>query len=283
MNSRLMAVVAMYLLAMMLVSARADSIPGFALSTATHRAGPGWVQLNDPYLSSLHYSGMGFRMELAEQRYLRASDDRFSMINQLSGLMAITTNPASTAQIETVAGTYSFGLRYHYRGMKQLVVLAGGAVEADGGVRVNSRNVNNPVNVDIAVNLNATLGARYLLPTPRRTLQFDVQTELPFAGIMFVPYPGHSYYELYLSKQLSEALFFSSFHNRQGAKLSVSADVPLGRTTLHAAWKYRSTMYRGNGPVFSFNEHSLLLGITYDLFRSSGRRVQFPANYIRVH
>lgn len=282
MNSRLMAVVVMGLLTLAQASARVDSIPGYALSTATHRAGLSWVQINDPYLSSLHYSGMGIRLELAEQRYLRASDDRFSMINQLSGLMAITTNPASTAQIETIAGTYSFGLRYHYRGLKQLVVLAGGAVEADGGVRVNSRNVNNPVNVDVAVNLNATLGARYLLPTRRRILQFDVQTELPLAGIMFVPYPGLSYYELYLSKQLSEALFFSSFHNRQGAKLSLSADVPLGRSTLHAGWKYRHTKYRGNGPVFSFDEHSLLLGITYDLFRSSGRRVQFPANFIRV-
>jgi len=281
-SSRLIAVVVMCLLASALVRAQVDSFPGYALSTATHRVGLSWVQINDPYLSSLQYAGMGLRLELLEQRYLRAGDDRFSMLNRLSGLAAVTMNPASTAQMETVAGAYAFGLRYHYRGIEQLVLLAGANIEADFGVRVNSRNVNNPVNLDIAANLNATLGARYLLPTRRRTLQFDAHTELPFAGVMFVPYPGLSYYELYLSKQLSEAVFFSSFHNRQGAKWSLSVDVPLRRSTLHAAWRYHHTKYQGSGPVFRFDEHSILLGITYDLFRSAGRTRQFPSNYIRV-
>lgn len=264
------------------VHAQVDTLPVFALTTATHRAGISWVELNDPYLSSLPYSGMGFRVELQEQRYLRAGDNRFSMVNRLTGLAAITTNPASTAQIETIAGAYAFGIRYHYRPLDQLVILAGGAVEGDFGVRANSRNVNNPVNMDIAANLNATVGARYLLPLRRRTLQFDAQAEIPLVGVMFVPYPGLSYYELYLSKQLSEAIFVSSLHNRQGGKLAFSVDVPFRRSTLHVGWRYHQLHYQGNGPVFTLAEHSVLLGISYDLFRSAGRSSRFPATYVRV-
>lgn len=262
--------------------AQTDSLPVQALSTATHRAGISWVKLNDPYLSSLEYSGMGLRVELSEQRYLRATDKRFSMLNRLTGLAAITLNPASTAEIETLAGAYAFGIRYHYRPVDRLVIMPGGSLEADFGVRVNSRNVNNPVNLDIAGNLNATLGARYQLPVFRRTVLLDAFAEVPVVGIMFVPYPGLSYYEMYISKQLSEAIFLSSLHNRQGLKTGFSVDVPFRHSTLHAGWRYHLLKYRGNGPVVTFTEHSLLLGISYDVFRSSGRKSKFPAGYVKV-
>jgi hypothetical protein len=264
------------------LKAQTDSLPVQALSTATHRAGISWVKLNDPYLSSLEYSGMGLRVELSEQRYLRATDKRFSMLNRLTGLAAITLNPASTAEIETLAGAYAFGIRYHYRPVDRLVIMPGGSLEADFGVRVNSRNVNNPVNLDIAGNLNATLGARYQLPVFRRTVLLDAFAEVPVVGIMFVPYPGLSYYEMYISKQLSEALFLSSLHNRQGLKTGFSVDIPFRHSTLHAGWRYHQLKYRGNGPVVTFTEHSLLLGISYDVFRSSGRKSKFPAGYVKV-
>lgn len=280
--SRVMGTVVVGLLFSPLVKSQSDSLPEVALSTATHRAGISWVEINDPYLSSLQYSGIGFRVEMQEQRYLQPTDDRFSMVNRLTGLAAITTNPASTAQIETVAGAYALGIRYHYRPFEKWVILMGGNVEGEFGVRVNSRNVNNPVNLDIAGNLNATLGASYLLPTRRRTLKFDAQAEMPLVGVMFVPYPGLSYYELYLSKQLSEAIFLSSLHNRQGGKLALSVEVPFRRSTLHAGWRYTELKYKGSGPVFAISGHSFMVGITYDVVRSSGRQTRFPANYVKV-
>lgn len=275
-------VVGLFVVLSTLLSAQADTIPVYALTTATHRAGMSWIKLNDPYLSSLEYSGAGLRVELSEQRYLRAGDNRFSMLNRLTGLAAITVNPASTAEIETVTGDYTFGIRYHYQPLEQLVIVAGGAMEADIGIRVNSRNVNNPVNLDIAGNLNATLGARYLLTTRKRTIRFDAGAEVPLLGVMFVPYPGLSYYEMYLSKQLSEAIFFSSLHNRQGARYSLSVDFPFRHSTLHAGWQYHQLKYQGSGPVVTIAEHSLMLGISYELFRSSGRMSRFPANYVKV-
>ena len=135
--------------------------------------------------------------------------------------------------------------------------------------------------MDIALNLNAMLGARYFIHTPKRSIQLSGAFEMPVAGMMFVPYPGLSYFELYTSGRIGETLFFSSLHNRQGAKLALSADFPLRTITLHAGWRFHHLKYQGSGPVFVRDEHSLLLGITYDIFRSSGRKSRFPANFVR--
>lgn len=261
--------------------AQTDEQPVYRLSTANHRAGISFVDLFDPYLSSLNYSGIGVRVELLEQRFLNPDSNRFSRFIRLTGMTARTYNPASTAVVDYLGGNLSWGMQYHYRKIDNLVVLAGAAMEGDYGFKMNSRNVNNPINLDIAFTLNALIGARYFLQTRKRTLQFTGSYEIPFIGMMFVPYPGLSYYELYSSRQLSEAIFFSSLHNRQGHKVSVSLDFPLRRSTIHLGWRYNSLKFQGSGPIYSMKEQSVLLGITYDIFRSSGRTSRFPSHFIR--
>lgn len=261
------------------LSARESDFTGYALTRAVHRAGVGMVQLSDPYLSSLSYSGYGVRLELTEQRYLQPDDRRFTMLTRLTGLAAATRNTASTAAINYMGGDFSWGLLYNYRKISNMVFRTGALAQADFAVKMNSRNVNNPVNLDMALNINGLIEAMYLLNTGKRTLLFSGSFETPLLGAMFVPYPGHSYYEMAFSKQVSEAIFFSSLHNRQGQKLSVAFEIPFRRTTLHMGWRYNHLTYKGGGPKFSFGEHSLLLGISYDLFRSSGRKSRFPSEY----
>lgn len=265
----------------LLLIAQSTEETRYSLTTATHRAGVSSVHIHDPYLSSLSYSGLGARLELLEQRFLDPDSARFSMLTRLTGLIGLTVNPASTAAMNYMGGDFAWGVQYHYRKIRNTVVLAGATADAGFGFKMNTRNVNNQINADIALNINALLGARYFLQTRKRIIQFTGAYETPIAGVMFVPYPGLSYYELYTSKRISEAIFLSSLHNRQAHKLSLSVDFPFRRSTLHAGWRYHQLNYKGSGPVFSMKEQSLLLGITYDLFRSSGRKSRFPSNYIR--
>jgi hypothetical protein len=283
-----------------LVQAQQSDSLLYPLSTINHRAGISFLELHDPYLSSLSYSGMGIRMEIAEQRFMRAdrwpstllrhpktechlsaSVPRFSTLLRLSGSAAKTMNPASTAAVNYIGGNLTWGMHYHYRKIENMTVLVGAAADGEFGMKQNTRNINNPVNMDIAFNINAMLGVRYFMQTKKRIIQFSGAYEMPLAGMMFVPYPGLSYYELYTSRRIGEALFFSSLHNRQGNKLAVSVDFPFRTTTLHAGWRFQHLKYQGSGPVFVRDEHALMLGITYDIFRSSGRRSRFPSNYIR--
>jgi hypothetical protein len=253
----------------------------YALSTATQRAGISYVSIADPYLSSLQYSGWGATIEWTEQRFLNPQTRLFSVVNRLTGLAAQTYNPAQTATINMMHGNYSWGMLYNYRYFNTLVLLAGTTAQADFGFKANSRNVNNPYNMDLAISLNAVLGARYSLETRKRTIDFTSGFESPIAGVMFVPYPGLSYYEMYTSGKYSEAVFLSSLHNRQGAKLSFAVDIPFRRSTLHMAYRFHQLNYKGSGPVFRFSENALMLGITYDVFRTSGRSMRFPGNFIR--
>ncbi len=300
---------------------QSDSIL-YPLSTINHRAGVSFLELHDPYLSSLSYSGIGARMEITQHRFLRTDrwytnslrhpktdslpvSDRhqplsptdcllpdsqpllpaagpfLSTLFRLSGSVAKTQNPASTAAVNYIGGNLTWGIYYHYRKIENMVVLVGAATDGEFGVKQNNRNINNPVNMDIAFNINAMLGGRYFIQTKKRIIQLSGAYEMPLAGLMFVPYPGLSYYELYTSGRIGEALFFSSIHNRQGQKLAFSIDFPLRNSTLHAGWRFHHLKYQGSGPVFVRDEHALMLGITYDIFRSSGRRSRFPSNYIR--
>lgn len=276
-----------------LLKAQSPDTMVYPLSTINHRAGICFIQLHDPYLSSLQYAGAGMRMEITAHRFIN-TDKGFSALIQLpkgrqslssllrlSGVVAATKNPASTAAVNYLGGNLTWGVNYHYRKIDNMVVLLGAAVDGEFGVKQNSRNINNPVNMDIAFDVNAMLGVRYFIQTRKRSIQLNGAYEMPLAGLMFVPYPGLSYYELYSSGRIGEALFFSSLHNRQGNKLAVSVDFPLRTATLHAGWRFQHLKYQGSGPVFLRDEHALMLGVTYDVFRSSGRRSRFPANYIR--
>ncbi len=276
-----------------LVKAQLPDTTVYPLSTINHRAGISFLQLHDPYLSSLLYSGAGMRMEITAHRFITTDrgvssllqipkgEPGLSTLLRLSGVVATTKNPASTASVNYMGGNLTWGLNYHYRKIDNMVMLAGAAVDGEFGVKQNSRNINNPVNMDIALNLNAMLGVRYFLQTRKRVIQLNGVYEMPLVGLMFVPYPGLSYYELYTSGRIGEALFFSSLHNRQGNKLALSVDFPLRTITLHAGWRFQHLKYQGSGPVFVRDEHALMLGITYDIFRSSGRKSRFPSNYIR--
>jgi len=277
----------------LLKAQQSDSIL-YPLSTINHRAGISFLELHDPYLSSLSYSGIGARIEITQHRFLRtnlllpdsqqlfpAAGSSLSAFLRLSGSVATTQNPASTAVVNYMGGNLTWGMNYHYRKIENMVVLVGAAADGEFGVKQNSRNINNPVNMDIAFNINAMLGGRYFIQTKKRIIQLSGSYEMPLVGLMFVPYPGLSYYELYTSGRIGEALFFSSLHNRQGQKLAFSVDFPLRNSTLHAGWRFHHLKYQGSGPVFVRDEHALMLGITYDIFRSSGRRSRFPSNYIR--
>ncbi len=263
-----------------LLQAQSLSNELYPLTNIYHQFGLSAVQLLDPYLSMLNYSGVGMRMEYSASRYFNPENIDLSSYNRISGLAALTVNPRSTASVIYMGGNAAWGMQYHYSEIENFVLLAGGNVDLDFAYKMNSRNVNNPVNIDLSTNLNAMIGARYFYPTRRRKLQYNAAIEFPVIGCMFVPFPGLSYYEMSQSKKFAEAIHFTSFHNKQGIKQSYSIDVPFKRSTWSFGTRMHELKYVADGQLYSFLEYSFFVGITYDQIRFSGRRVQVPQIFI---
>ena len=260
--------------------AQTDEQQPVALTNVTHHTGVSFVELVDPYLSILNYTGLGLRFEYTDSKYFNPADPKFTSYSRITGLAAAVKNPQSTAGITYVGGNAALGALYEYRDLNNLILYAGGNVDIDFAYKMNSRNVNNPVNIDLATNLNAMLGVRYNIATRKRMLKLKANLEFPLIGCMFVPYPGLSYYEMYSSGDYSQAIHFSSFHNRQGLKEQISIDVPFKKSTWSFGARMHQLKYQAADQPYSFNEFSIFVGINYDIVRFAGRKVKMPEHYI---
>lgn len=252
----------------------------YALTNTNNYVGVSIVDLVDPYLSLLSYSGLGVRFESDYNKFFNPAKPILSSYGRASSMVAMTINPEATASIIYVGADMAWGVLYENRYFRNFILKGGGNVNLDFGFKMNSRNVNNPVNIDVSTNLNAMLDLKYLYPTRKRTLEFGTKIEFPVVGCMFAPYPGLSYYELSSSKSFFETIHFSSLHNKQGIKQDISILVPLNTSTLKFGVRLSELKYMADNYQYRFNEFSLLFGVTYDYIRFTGKKSNIPVNFI---
>jgi hypothetical protein len=175
---------------------------------------------------------------------------------------------------------YNWGINYHFRPMKGLVILAGGSCDIDLGYKDVARNINNPGNVDLATNLNLSGVAIYDIVLHRRTLKLQLSVETPLIGWMYVPLEGASYYEMFELGNLSNISHLSSIINRRGINPKLTIEVPFKRSVWQAGIKYQTLQYSANDMVFSRNELSLIIATTFDRVCFGGRKRKAPLNFI---
>lgn len=252
----------------------------YSMNHVLNCAGASIIELADPYLSVLNYNGYGAWFEYNNYRYFNPGRPVLVEYQRFEGLGALTLNPQSTALITYFAANTAYGALYEYRDINNIVLHAGGNIDVDFGMKMNSRNVNNPYSMDLATNLNGMLGFRYMIPTKRRILNLSTQIEFPIMGCMFVPYPGLSYYEIYTSKKIGETIHFSSFHNKQGIKQRIIFNMPFK----HSSWSVGVLMhllkYQTGEQPYKINEFSVFFGIEYDLIKFSGWKSNKPENFV---
>lgn len=251
-----------------------------SLSHVYNYAGASIVQLADPYLSVLNYTGYGARLEHSAYKYFNPGNPSLTQYHRLEGTGAYTLNPASTALITYLGANAAYGVLYEYRDLNNIVLHAGGNMDVDFAFKMNSRNINNPTNVDLSTNLNAMLGVRYDIPTKKRVLKLGTQIEFPMIGCMFVPYPGLTYYEMYKAKRIGEAIHFSSLHNKQGIKQRLTFDVPFNYTEWSFGVLMHLMKFQAGEQPYQLHEFSLFFGVHYDVIRFAGRKSKRPENFI---
>lgn len=252
----------------------------YSLITATDNASVSLINFADPYLSPLTYSGFGAGYQHVERKYFNPDNLNYSIQGKLNALMGIALNPAYSAATTYIGGAYSWGAFYHYRGLPDLLILAGTTADAQFGFKSNMRNVNNPINIDAAINLNIAAIVRYDFQLFRRKMRLNYEFESPVAGCMFVPVAGASYYEMFELWNLNDAIHFSSLHNKLGLKSAISVDYFMKRSSLNVGLSNQKLLYEANNMVFKQHVISLTIGFKYDFYLFKGNVNAAPANFI---
>lgn len=252
----------------------------YSLTTINDDVAFGMLSITDPYLSPQTYSGVGVSYSQVRRSYFKPENINFSRMSKLSATGALAMNPSFSSAMTYMGFTYNWGAFYHYRKLKNLHILVGSNADGQFGFKSISRNVNNPVNLDMAVNLNAAALLRYDLKTRRKTYRLNYELETPLIGCMYVPLVGASYYEMFELGDLSNAIHFSSLHNKAGLKSALTIDIPLRRSTLSCGVNSQSLIYKANDLVFKYNSFALQVGFKYDLYVFRGKNNPAPANFI---
>lgn len=255
----------------------------YLLTNNANSIGISTLSINDPYLSPLTYNGVGVRYNHENRRFLSADNINLSKQNKLSFLGGMTLNPAFTSSMTYLGLNYSWGMHYHLRPIKGLFLLAGGNCELDLAAKNIARNVNNPANVDLATNLNLSGVARYDILTRKRIMQLQLAVQSPLFGCMFVPRGGASYYEMFNLWNLSDAVHFSSLHNKRGIETNLMLQVPFNLSTFRFGIGYNGLKYSANEMVFRRNEISLLIGTTFEMATFGGKKNRAPKNFMSTN
>ena len=241
------------------------------------------LNMTDPYLSPLNYSGIGISYNIENSRFLTAENNLLSSQNKLKLQAGIMLNPQITAAMMYLGLNYGWGMQYHFRINKDFQVLAGGLWDVDFGFKDLDRNVNNPVNVDLATNLNLTGTAKYNIPMRRKTLQLQLEVQTPVVGFMFVPPGGASYFEMFQLGNQTDAFHFSSLYNKRGLNTKFVVEVPFNRSVWHFGFRTSDLKYSANDLVFTRNELSLVVGTTFNFIGFAGKKNKAPENFISTN
>jgi hypothetical protein len=252
----------------------------YPLVTSEKQVGLSVLQLRDPYLSPLYYSGVGVKYSQTDRRYFNADNDKVSMEGKISALAGYTINSAYSAAVMYVGADYRWGTYYHFRLQPDLQFIAGANANINFGYKYNSRNVNNPVNIDAATNLNLAGQLRYDVNMLKRKVRFAYRFDVPVMGCMYVPLMGASYYEMFELGNVTDAVHFSSLHNKQGLNSTVTMDFPLSKSVLQLGFTADKLKYKANDMIFSYKDYSFFIGWKYNFYIFSGRKNVAPSNFI---
>lgn len=252
----------------------------YLMTSSTTQYGWSTIDLTDGYLSDLPYSGFGLNYSGISRKFLHPDNQRLSVRTDFSINGGAVSNAPQTAFISYLGGTMGYGMQVHFKPLPNLQVLVGGTGEADMGVKMYSRDVNNAFNMDLALNLNLAATLRYDLTLWNKPLRLQADLRSPLLGLMFVPVRGESYSEIFYLGSSENLFHVTSLHNKNGLNIRYLVQMPLKRSVLNIGFQTDYLSYEANGMFFRRNITSMSVGTTFDLVTFGGRTNKAPAHFL---
>ena len=237
------------------------------------------AKILDNYLSPLPYSGIGAKVTSESVRLFSPDNLNLSSKSRFHINAGTATNDPSTASIMYLGLNYGWGMYYHFYLFENFQILTGGLADIDLLFKYNSRNVNNPVNLDLALNVNAAVSIIYDIPTKKRKLRLQGDFEMPLIGLFFAPQLGSSYYEMFSLGAKGSYVHFGFLTNKVAFRQRYFIEIPFKRSTWRFGLVGENSKHSANDMMFRKNNFGGFLGYTRTLF-SFNRKYAASDNFI---
>ena len=244
--------------------------------------GAGRYNIMDTYLSPgsrVNYQGWALRVMDERMRFTRLADGRISRQHILQIDFSSLLNPAGTLREYAGFIDYTLGYHYHFRPAPSLTLLAGGGLHALVGGIYNMQSSNNPGSAKADLDLRLSGLALYRFHIKQLPLLLRLQVQVPFAGILFSPHYGQSYYEIFQLGNSSGIVKFASFHNKWALQTFATIDIPLPRLTIRTGFAGSLYHLKVNGIESHVNSCYFMLGIVKEFITVGGKRSRAGLNY----
>jgi hypothetical protein len=188
-------------------------------------------------------------------------------------------NNTGTASYYTGLLEENYGLLYRLKPADKWQVFAG--MQAGGllGFVYNTRNGNNPATGKAHLNLNLSAIANYKLQIRSTPVNLRYQISLPFAGVMYSPQFGQSYYEIGLGVT-DHLVHLASFHNYLSVRNILSAEVPLNKSTLVFSYHFSFYETRINDLDTRLINNTFYIGFSSNFFVVQGKQKKDNYRYV---
>lgn len=192
----------------------------------------GSANMYDTYLSPLEYKSISLKGAYEQMRRTTWFNYRFYKQQVIEVELAKGDNPAKNASEYYFLANYRIGGHYRILEHEKFRLGIGGLWDVNAGVLYNERNGNNPATARAYTNLNISAIASYKL----KWFALRWQLDTPFAGILFSPKYGQSYYEISLGNTV-DVVNFASFHNQRALRNYFSVDIPISKYIIRVGYQ----------------------------------------------
>jgi hypothetical protein len=198
--------------------------------------GVGYTNVYDTYLSPQEYTGVEVRLSRESMRMTKWMKGNVSRQTLFQANVGYTHNRVDNNNTFSGLANWNYALHYNFPITDNFKLLAGGALDLNGGFVYNMRNGNNPASARAYVNLDLSGMAVWKLRIKSYPITLRYQLNIPFMGVMFSPHYGQSYYEIFSVGNNSGVVRFTSFHNQPSLRQWLSADFPIGKTNIRLSY-----------------------------------------------
>lgn len=245
---------------------RADSSARTRFITRATMYGVGYTNVYDTYLSPQEYKGIDFRISRESMRMTKWMNGNVSLQSFFQADFGYTHNRVDNNNTFSGLANWNYGLHYNFPITSNFKLLAGGLIDLNGGFVYNLRNGNNPAQARAYINLDASGMAIWDLRIKNYPISLRYQVNLPFAGVMFCPNYGQSYYEIFTLGNWGGVINFTSLHNQPSLRQMLTVDFPVGRAKMRLAYLRDAQQAKVNDIRMHTYSHVFMVGFVKELF-----------------
>ena len=242
------------------IYAQADSQQANRYVMRATMYGIGYTNVFDTYLSPQEYKGVDFRISRESMRMTKWMNGNVSLQSFFQADLGYTHNRVDNNNTFSGLANWNYGLHYNFPITSNFKLLAGGLIDLNGGFVYNLRNGNNPAQARAYINLDASGMAIWDLRIKNYPISLRYQVNLPFAGIMFSPNYGQSYYEIFTLGNWNGVINFTSLRQM------LTVDFPVGRAKMRLAYLWDAQQSKVNDIKTHTYSHVFMVGFVKELF-----------------